>query len=276
MTNIHMIWLGDGVDTAAVDRVAEANPDCMVMLHRDASDLPASWQNAYDKYAYAVQMKADLLRLAALRKYGGFYLDFDVRLMAPVSQITSGWDTLTIPTYCRSHFMPGDVLFCPADWAYWDKVDEYVEFYSQQSVPYAAFMHHLFGSLPRGSYRPVDDCNLYPHMKTQAGPAALMWRGFDLSRLPGGPGTELKALIGGWPFYITPTKGCRCNERAVQMDRLGADWCEKNIDVVSGWLRKEANRRRLPYPEPIGKALIRKAIKRARRKSLPLTPAART
>lgn len=279
MTPIHMVWLGEGPDLRAVDRIRQQNPGCEVMLHRDDSALPESWRTAYDKYAYVVQMKSDLLRLAALRAHGGFYLDFDVRLLAPVEEITKGWNTLTIPTYCKSFFMPGDVLYCPKDWPYWGKVDEYVSGYAQTAVPYAAFMHHLFVSLPRGACRAVDDCGLYPHTKDSCGPSALMWRGFDMGALPGGPGTELKALLGGWPFYFKPTVGCRCLDRASRMDRLGADWCEQNIDVISGWLREEATNRRLPYADAMGKALIRKAMRRAEAKAsrgMPSIGAART
>ena len=279
MTIIHLVWLGEGLDISAVERVKQLNPDCEVMLHRDDRYLPDSWRTAYEKYAYVVQMKSDLLRIAALRKYGGFYMDFDVRLLAPVSWFTRGWNTLTIPTYCKSHFMPGDVLFCPKDWPYWDRVDDYISNYSQQRVPYAAFMHHLFVTLPSDSYRAIDDCNLYPHAKWHCGPMPLMWRGFDMDAAVGGPGTELKALLGGWPLYIKPAKGCQCNVRAAKMDRMGADWCEQNIEVVSSWLREESTRRQIPYPVTIGKALIRRAIKRARSKSaaaMPTAGAART
>lgn len=280
MTTIHLVWLGEGLDQSAVERVKQLNPDCEVMVHRDDRGLPDSWRNAYEKYAYVVQMKSDLLRLAALRKYGGFYMDFDVRLHAPVSWFTREWKTLTIPTYCKSHFMPGDVLFCPKDWPYWDKVDEYIEGYSQQRVPYAAFMHHLFSTLPVGSYEPVTDCDAFPHSKAHCGPRPLMWRGFDMEPAKeGGPGTELKALLAGWPLRIKPAKGCRCNARATTMDRLGCDWCEQNIGVISGWLREESGKRHLPYAEPIGKALIKKAIRRARKKgagAMPTDAAART
>jgi hypothetical protein len=266
MTTIHLVWLGDVPDLNAVERIKQLNPDCDVMLHRSDRDLPASWRTAYEKYAHVVQMKSDLLRLAALRRHGGLYLDFDVRLLAPASTLTNGWDTLTIPTYCRSHFMPGDVLFCPKEWPYWDKVDEYIESYAESRVPYAAFMHHLFLSLPRGSYRPMDDCALFPSARRHCGPMAQVWRGFDMSIREGGAGAELKAMLAGWPLYIKPSKNCSCNYRAAQMDRLGCGWCEQNIETVSGWLKEEATRRRLPYVETLVKALVRKAISRARAK----------
>lgn len=88
----------------------------------------------------------------------------------------------------------------------------------------------------------------------------------------GGPGTELKALLGGWPLRFKPSKDCKCKDRAARMDRLGIEWCEQNIETISGWLREEANKRHIPYSELMGKALIKKAIRRARKKAAAAMP----
>jgi hypothetical protein len=79
----------------------------------------------------------------------------------------------------------------------------------------------------------------------------------------GGPGTELKALLKTIGIVAKP--GCSCNKRARIMDEKGCDWCEANIATISDWLREEARKRRLPYLDIAGIALIRRAIKRARR-----------
>lgn len=90
--------------------------------------------------------------------------------------------------------------------------------------------------------------------------------------IPGGAGTELKALLGGWPLRFKPSKDCKCKDRAARMDRLGIEWCEQNIETISGWLREEANKRHIPYSELMGKALIKKAIRRARKKAAAAMP----
>lgn len=82
----------------------------------------------------------------------------------------------------------------------------------------------------------------------------------------GGPGTELKAVLRGWGFTDKP--GCQCNKRARLMDDNGCEWCEQNIDVISGWLAEEARTRKLPYVHALGRRLIRKAILRARQKGI--------
>lgn len=80
----------------------------------------------------------------------------------------------------------------------------------------------------------------------------------------GRPGTELKALLKTIGIVASPT--CSCNKRAAVMDAKGCDWCEQNIDQIDAWLAEEAKKRKLPYLSLAGRALIRMAIRRARKK----------
>lgn len=79
-----------------------------------------------------------------------------------------------------------------------------------------------------------------------------------------GPGTELKALLKTVGIVASP--GCSCNKRAQTMDVNGCDWCEANLDEISGWLKEESEKRKLPYVATAGKMLIRWAIRRSRKK----------
>lgn len=79
------------------------------------------------------------------------------------------------------------------------------------------------------------------------------------------PGSELKVLLAGWPFFVQPTASCPCNDHAALMDLWGADKCEANIDTIVGWLRAEAVRRGLPFVDAGGRMLVRRAIARARK-----------
>lgn len=85
----------------------------------------------------------------------------------------------------------------------------------------------------------------------------------------GGPGTELKTLLAGWPFHITPRPGCRCEEYAAQMDAWGADECERRLPQIVGWLRDEATARGLPFVDAAGRLLVRRALHRARKATPP-------
>lgn len=76
-------------------------------------------------------------------------------------------------------------------------------------------------------------------------------------------GTQLSKVLKR--FGIIPLPDCPCRERVFEMDRLGCEWCERNIDTITGWLREEAGVRGLPFVDAIAKVLIRTAIRNARR-----------
>jgi hypothetical protein len=84
----------------------------------------------------------------------------------------------------------------------------------------------------------------------------------------GGPGTELKKLLAGWPLYIKSTPTCSCNARARRMDEEEArepGWCEAHLDEIVGWLREEATKRGLPFLDAAGRVLVKRAISNARK-----------
>ena len=78
-----------------------------------------------------------------------------------------------------------------------------------------------------------------------------------------GPGTELKKILAR--VGIVATDSCPCNARAAEMDRNGCDWVEANISTVVGWLREQATARGLPFLDAAGRALVRVAVRNARR-----------
>jgi hypothetical protein len=80
-----------------------------------------------------------------------------------------------------------------------------------------------------------------------------------------GAGTELKKLLAKVGIVATPN--CTCNKRAIMMNVRGIEWCEENIDTIVGWLRDEAKARKLPFVDLAGKALVKMAIKRAKKHS---------
>jgi hypothetical protein len=90
-----------------------------------------------------------------------------------------------------------------------------------------------------------------------------------------GPGTELKRLLAGWPFYITSSPDCSCNRVAREMDAWGADECEKpeRMDYILAALRDNAAKRGLPFLDAAGRMLVRRAIKNARREASRVTQA---
>jgi len=87
----------------------------------------------------------------------------------------------------------------------------------------------------------------------------------DASRNPAGTaGSHLKQLIS---FFSIFPSGCRCNKRALHMNRMGNDWCEQNIETIVEWLKEEAAARGLPFISTVGRMLVRKAISNARKEA---------
>ncbi len=78
-----------------------------------------------------------------------------------------------------------------------------------------------------------------------------------------GVGTEVKKLLAKIGIVASPT--CKCNQRAEVMNFEGIEWCEQNIDLIISWLREEAKNRNLPFVDIAGRALVKMAIKRAKK-----------
>jgi hypothetical protein len=78
-----------------------------------------------------------------------------------------------------------------------------------------------------------------------------------------GPGTELKKILARVGIVATPD--CSCNAYAMLMNANGCDWVEANMATVVGWLREQATARGLPFLDAAGRALVRVAIRNARR-----------
>lgn len=76
-------------------------------------------------------------------------------------------------------------------------------------------------------------------------------------------GSELKKLLA--KIGIRSSQNCSCNTRAKAMDNLGIEWCENNIETIINWLREEANNRKLLFLDSVGKLLVNRAIKNAKR-----------
>lgn len=80
---------------------------------------------------------------------------------------------------------------------------------------------------------------------------------------PHGPGTILAQMIKS--VGIQMTENCSCRRHAIEMNKQGNDWCEKNMDTIVGWLRDESKRRKLPFIDAIGKLVVGRAIKKSRK-----------
>lgn len=79
-----------------------------------------------------------------------------------------------------------------------------------------------------------------------------------------GVGSELKKSLEAWPFRITATSSCPCNDYARKMDAWGADECERRLEEIVAHLREQARHRGLPFVDAVGRMIVRRAIQNAR------------
>lgn len=80
---------------------------------------------------------------------------------------------------------------------------------------------------------------------------------------PNGPGSILSKMLN--KIGIKSTPNCACKRHAINMNINGSDWCERNIDTIVGWLKVEAQNRKLPFFELPAKMLILRAIFKSRK-----------
>lgn len=119
-----------------------------------------------------------------------------------------------------------------------------------------------FSSLDR-DYEGVVTCDACGHI-------AVKKKGFPYYRncksskhSVGTAGTHLKVLLQS--LLLANTKSCRCESRAEHMNHMGNDWCEQNIETIVGWMKEEAAARGLPFVSAIGRLLVQRAIRNARK-----------
>jgi hypothetical protein len=80
-----------------------------------------------------------------------------------------------------------------------------------------------------------------------------------------GVGTELKKIISWFNIHATPN--CTCNQKAKTMNDNGIEWCKNNQNIILGWLKEEAEKRKLPFITYVAKKVIKIAIYRAEKAS---------
>lgn len=78
-----------------------------------------------------------------------------------------------------------------------------------------------------------------------------------------GPGAALKALLAKFGIHATPT--CKCNKMARQMDAWGPEECLNHIEEIVDVMEETAKKRKLPFLRTVGRLLVRKAIRTAKK-----------
>lgn len=95
-TIIHFIWLGSPVPSwiqRNIDEFKRLNPNFKIILHGDDTNLEWPYSEAVRKISgkHEYERKSDVIRLAMLEKYGGWYFDCDF------------WPLRSITDICEDH-----------------------------------------------------------------------------------------------------------------------------------------------------------------------------
>jgi hypothetical protein len=80
---------------------------------------------------------------------------------------------------------------------------------------------------------------------------------------PCGVGCQLKRALSS--VGIQPTEDCPCESRAALMDSWGPDECLRNVAVIVGWMREEAQIRGMLFNDIAAGQLVRVSCWQARR-----------
>jgi hypothetical protein len=78
-----------------------------------------------------------------------------------------------------------------------------------------------------------------------------------------GAGTQLKKYLK--KMGIEATENCKCNMRAKTMNLMGVEWCENNKEKIVGWLKEEAENRKMPFFKWPAKKFLEMAIRSAKK-----------
>ncbi len=94
----------------------------------------------------------------------------------------------------------------------------------------------------------------------------LVSRQYQQHQQQNGTGTQLERLLR--LVGITEKSGCKCGSQAAVMNSQGPDWCEQNISTIVGWMKEEAQKRKLKllFNEKLATLLVKRAIHNARKK----------
>lgn len=134
---------------------------------------------------------------------------------------------------------------------------------------------HPHSEAKESLFRAIGDyiATLPPLETTLADPPSFSQRAVNVTKPTArhvankGPGTELKAILAGWPWRIKETTGCLCGPMATKMDKMGCDWClGDGLPEILVVMKEEAKKRKLLWSETLAKLAIRRAVARARRK----------
>lgn len=240
---IHFGWVGSPVPghvDAAVEAARRASPASEVMLHADERDVPALWRDTMDALDLRPHMRSDVQRHAVLRRYGGLWLDADVRLVRDPAEWTTGWDRYTaVRLRERPSIIGTDIIYAPAGWDGWPLVEAEIDHVLGRTVETGrvgvlALAHRMLDICQRrrrAAFAILEPGTRFPFSPNAFTTDSVVARGFDPPAEPR-PGLGDRVASALSAVGITETrvariastvgiKDCGCRRRREALNRAG-------------------------------------------------------
>jgi len=146
---IHFIWLGSEiprwVDSLIVERWKKLNPDFQIIVHGEEllEICSIEYRKMFDRLE-DVSSKSDILRLAVLRKEGGWYFDCDFVPLRPMSELYEAYDMskncfLTKQWDVGAKRIANGIIGISQDAEAWEEIDSAFEETSQRELERTSF-----------------------------------------------------------------------------------------------------------------------------------------
>lgn len=193
---VHLGWVGGEPPpdfTAAVQRTRAASPESEVVSHVGEAEVPQAWRDAMDAMRMPQHMRSDIQRHCILKRYGGLWLDADVRVIVDPAKWASQFDRYTAVRLMPVNAGPigTDIIYVPAGWGGWHLVDEYMDAFfttPPKRINVLYFAGSMIDTLAKRSPEQFEILNmkpLFPFGAAAYTANALVARGFDPDAKPG-------------------------------------------------------------------------------------------
>lgn len=230
---IHCCWFGSPLPQAVANNISQwkkLNPDFEIRLYRendvDVSNFPFAQKYLYEKkWGFLV----DLVRPKVLYEQGGFYIDADVDMIRPLSDMEP-WENKLVLGYMYNCALGTAVCYAPPAHPYLkDILDKYKKYnLERQTVSNSIFTEYFINSVPgfllNGKEWENDKCKLFPKEIFEQ-PAFRRSKGMSIHYCCGSWRTGASSSFGFTQessFFshlnrwirrkYTTWKSCRCNE----------------------------------------------------------------
>ncbi len=130
---IHTAWIGTTESPKSVAlraKIKELHPTWEHRHHTDTSSLLPKWRDAYEAHVEN-RLKTDILRFCLLETQGGYWLDHDIILHHPLTELLVRHPDigprLVLPPYVGRHMVEDWLMACVPNAPAWQDVDQWCD-----------------------------------------------------------------------------------------------------------------------------------------------------